>query len=111
MRADVLAIWLLPAFCEDLTAIATSNENLTSAGENLVTAFVWILVVGLWMAAVSSFMRRERKRVASVVTENGILVTMDGKEFILVPEDEEMRREVQAENRRARQIERLRQQA
>lgn len=111
MRADVLAIWLLPAFCEDLTAIATSNENLTSAGENLVTAFVWLLVVGLWMAAVSSFMRRERKRVAAMVLENGILAHMDGDEFILVPADTQMQAEVRAENRRARQIERLRQQA
>jgi hypothetical protein len=109
MRWDVLAIWLLPAFCDDITAAARSANNLTPSGEQVVTVFVWLIVVALWMHAVSSFARRERKQALASVLSNGILADLNGDEFLMVPSDPAMQDEVRKENRRARQIERMKQ--
>jgi orotate phosphoribosyltransferase len=111
MRWDVLAIWLLPAFCEDLTAAARSSDDLTTAGQNIITAFVWLIIVGLWVLAVASFARRESKAAKAAVISNGILANLNGDEYLMVPADLSMQEEVRKENRRSRQIERLKQSA
>lgn len=111
MRWDIMAIWLLPAFCKDLTAAARSSENLTPSGQNIITAAVWMLVVGGWMFAVASFAKRERKKAMAAVLANGILADMEGDEFLMIPSDLAMQEEVRKENRRARQIERMKQAA
>ena len=107
MRWDVLGIWLLPAFCEDLTWIAKSGDHLTKAGQDIATAFVWLSVVVLWMLCVSHFTKREKTRTTASVIQSGIFVKLEEQEYLMVPADLEMQAEVRKENRRARHIRRL----
>lgn len=111
MRWSVLAIWLLPAFCEDLTSAARSHANLTSSGENIITLAVWLCVVGLWMLAVRRFVNDERASVKASVLSNGMYVRLEGDEYLMVPADLKMQEEIRKENRRAKHVNKLMQTA
>lgn len=109
MRWSVLGIWLLPAFCEDLTRAASSHGNLTTTGASIITIAVWIMVVSLWMFSVRRFIREETKTTEARVLSNGLYVSLEGDEYLMVPADKKLQEEVRKENRRAKHIARMKQ--
>jgi hypothetical protein len=107
MKINVLAIWLLPCFCEDLTRAATWSPALTPAGQNITTTAIWLIVVGLWMWAVRHFIKDERNRATAAVISSGVYVLLNDSEYLMVPADLEMQAKIRRDNRTARQIEQL----
>ncbi|WP_426235834.1 hypothetical protein [Pararhizobium sp. DWP1-1-3] len=107
MRISILAIWLLPAFCEDITNAVTSGPWLTDAGRTIIWAVVYFSILGAWLWAVAHFVSDEASKAKAATLQGSIFATLEGKEYLMVPADLEQQAELRRENRRSKQITRM----